>query len=152
MVAVVYLSSKLGLVAGEGLFAVIRKNYSRWFLFTVLAGVLIGNVIEAGADIGGMAAALNLLIPLPIGVIVVITGLLSWLSKSGALILSSRSARTSRTRSCAARIVHPNHSLRQRFADHDCRFYWDLTFCLPLYMANRTKKLRRRSQPEEGGY
>ncbi|HEX4164427.1 MAG TPA: divalent metal cation transporter [Bryobacteraceae bacterium] len=74
MVAVVYLSSKLGLVAGEGLFAVIRKQYSRWFLFTVLAGVLIGNVIEAGADIGGIAAALNLLIPLPIGIIVVITG------------------------------------------------------------------------------
>jgi len=74
MVAVVYLSSKLGLVAGEGLFAIIRKNYSRWFLFTVLTGVLVGNVIEAGADIGGMAAALNVLIPLPISSIVVITG------------------------------------------------------------------------------
>ncbi|MGA8029389.1 MAG: divalent metal cation transporter [Bryobacteraceae bacterium] len=76
MVAVVYLSSKLGLVCGQGLFAVIRKNYSRWFLFTVLAGVLIGNTIEAGADIGGMAAALNLLIPIPIGGIVVAVGLL----------------------------------------------------------------------------
>jgi Mn2+/Fe2+ NRAMP family transporter len=75
MVAVVYLSSKLGLVAGEGLFAIIRKNYSRWFLFAVLAGVLIGNVIEAGADIGGMAAALNVVIPVPISAIVVITGL-----------------------------------------------------------------------------
>ena len=75
MVAVVYLSSKLGLVTGEGLFGVIRGRYSRWFLFTVLIGVLIGNVIEAGADIGGMAAALNVLIPLPIGVIVVVTGL-----------------------------------------------------------------------------
>jgi NRAMP (natural resistance-associated macrophage protein)-like metal ion transporter len=74
MVTVVYLSSKLGLVAGEGLFAIIRKNYSRWFLYTVLAGVLIGNIIEAGADIGGMAAALNLLIPIPIGAIVVVTG------------------------------------------------------------------------------
>jgi Mn2+/Fe2+ NRAMP family transporter len=75
MVAVVFLSSKLSLVTGEGLFAVIRRHYSRWFLFTVLTGVIIGNVIEAGADIGGMAAALNLLIPLPIGVIAVITGL-----------------------------------------------------------------------------
>jgi NRAMP (natural resistance-associated macrophage protein)-like metal ion transporter len=74
MVAVVYLSSKLGLVTGEGLFAIIRKNYPRWFLFAVLTAVLIGNVIEAGADIGGMAAALNLLVPLPIGVIVLITG------------------------------------------------------------------------------
>jgi NRAMP (natural resistance-associated macrophage protein)-like metal ion transporter len=75
MVAVVYLSSKLGLVTGEGLFAVIRRRYSRWFLLTVLTGVIVGNLIEAGADIGGMAAALNLLIPSPIGVIVVITGL-----------------------------------------------------------------------------
>jgi Mn2+/Fe2+ NRAMP family transporter len=36
----------------------------------------IGNIIEAGADIGGMAAALNLVIRIPIGVIVVIVGLL----------------------------------------------------------------------------
>jgi NRAMP (natural resistance-associated macrophage protein)-like metal ion transporter len=75
MVAVVYLSSKLGLVTGEGLFAVIRHRYSRWFLFTVLAGVIIGNLIEAGADIGGMGAALSLLIPLPVTAIIVTTGL-----------------------------------------------------------------------------
>jgi Mn2+/Fe2+ NRAMP family transporter len=74
MVGVVYLSSKLGLVSGQGLFAVIRAHYSRWFLYTVLAAVLVGNTIEAGADIGGMSAALNLLIPIPIGAIVPITG------------------------------------------------------------------------------
>jgi NRAMP (natural resistance-associated macrophage protein)-like metal ion transporter len=77
MVGVVYLSSKLGLVTGQGLFAVIRQHYSRWFLFTVLAGVVIGNLIEAGADIGGMAAALNVVIPVPIGAMVVIVGLIA---------------------------------------------------------------------------
>jgi NRAMP (natural resistance-associated macrophage protein)-like metal ion transporter len=76
MVAVVYLSSKLGLVSGQGLFAVIRSNYSRWFLYTVLVGVLIGNTIEAGADIGGMAASLNIFIPIPIAAIVVSVGLI----------------------------------------------------------------------------
>ncbi|MBV9744283.1 MAG: divalent metal cation transporter [Acidobacteriia bacterium] len=76
MVAVVYLSSKLGLVSGQGLFAIIRQHYSRWFLFSVLTGVIIGNIIEAGADIGGMAAALNIVIPIPVGVIVVVVGLL----------------------------------------------------------------------------
>lgn len=76
MVAVVYLSSKLGLVSGEGLFAIIRSRYSRGFLFTVLTGVLIGNVIEAGADIGGMAAAVNLLVPIPIGWLAILIGLL----------------------------------------------------------------------------
>jgi Mn2+/Fe2+ NRAMP family transporter len=75
MVAVVYLSSKLGLVSGEGLFAVIRRHHSRRFLFTVLAGVLIGNTIEAGADIGGIAASLNLVLHVPIGVLVVAVGL-----------------------------------------------------------------------------
>ncbi|HPQ17349.1 MAG TPA: divalent metal cation transporter, partial [Bryobacteraceae bacterium] len=63
MIAVVYLSSKLGLVGGEGLFAKIRTHYSRWILYPALIGVLISNTIEAGADLGGMAAALGLLIP-----------------------------------------------------------------------------------------
>jgi NRAMP (natural resistance-associated macrophage protein)-like metal ion transporter len=76
MVAVVYLSSKLGLASGQGLFAIIRRHYSRWFLGTILIGVLIGNVIEAGADIGGIAAALNIIIHFPIGWIVVVVGVL----------------------------------------------------------------------------
>jgi NRAMP (natural resistance-associated macrophage protein)-like metal ion transporter len=72
MFAVVYLSAKLGQVAGEGLFAVLRKHYPRWLLYPTLAAVLIGNTIESGADLGGIAAAVNLVIPLPIGVIVVL--------------------------------------------------------------------------------
>lgn len=65
MIAVVYLSGKLGMVTGEGLFSVLRRRSPRWLLFLVLVGVIIGNIIEAGADIGGMAAALGLLVPLP---------------------------------------------------------------------------------------
>src|SRR4051794_36706753 len=38
MVAVVYLSSKLGQVAGEGLFGVIRRHYSKWVLYPALIG------------------------------------------------------------------------------------------------------------------
>lgn len=71
MFAVVYLSSKLGQVTGQGLFAVIRENYPRWLLYVALVGVLTGNIIEAGADIGGMAAALNIVVPIPIPWIVV---------------------------------------------------------------------------------
>lgn len=74
MVAVVYLSSKLGQVTGKGLFDVIRDHYPRWVLQTALIGVVIGNTIEAGADIGGMAAAVGVLAPgVPLGVIVVPT-------------------------------------------------------------------------------
>jgi NRAMP (natural resistance-associated macrophage protein)-like metal ion transporter len=76
MFAVVYLSAKLGQVAGEGLFAVIRRHYSRWVLYPALVGVLIGNTIEAAADLGGMAAALNLFVPLPIPLLVVMIALI----------------------------------------------------------------------------
>jgi Mn2+/Fe2+ NRAMP family transporter len=72
MFAVVYLCSKLGQVAGKGLFAVIRDHYPRWLLYSCLVGVLIGNIIEAGADLGGMAAALNVIVPVPIGAMVVL--------------------------------------------------------------------------------
>ncbi len=65
MYAVVYLSSKLGQVAGMGLFDVIRAYYPRWILYPTLIGVMIGNTIEAGADLGGMAAAMQVLVPLP---------------------------------------------------------------------------------------
>jgi NRAMP (natural resistance-associated macrophage protein)-like metal ion transporter len=75
MYATVYLCSKVGQVTGEGLFAVIRKHYPRWLLFSILACALIGNVIEAGADIGGMSAALRLLIPIPHWLLVLATGI-----------------------------------------------------------------------------
>ncbi len=65
MVAVVYLSGKLGQVTGQGLFCVVRAHFSRKLLFTILVGVIIGNTIEAGADIGAMAAAFGILIHLP---------------------------------------------------------------------------------------
>src|SRR5688572_12044471 len=42
MFAVVYLSSKLGQVSGQGLFGVIRDHYPRWILYPALIGVLIG--------------------------------------------------------------------------------------------------------------
>ncbi|MDA9496326.1 Nramp family divalent metal transporter [Bradyrhizobium sp. CCBAU 11357] len=70
MFAVVYLSSKLGQVSGKGLFHVIKDHYSSWVLWPTLIGVLVGNTIEAAADLGGMAAALGLFVPLPAPVIV----------------------------------------------------------------------------------
>ena len=71
MYAVVYLSAKLGQVSGRGLFQAIKDYYPRWVLYSTLVGVLIGNTIEAGADLGGMAAALNLFVPVPIPWLVV---------------------------------------------------------------------------------
>lgn len=75
MYTTVYLCSKLGQVAGEGLFAVIRRHYSRWILFPILLCALIGNIIEAGADLGGMSAALHLFLPVPPWLLVVCIGI-----------------------------------------------------------------------------
>jgi Mn2+/Fe2+ NRAMP family transporter len=73
MFVVVYLSAKLGQVSGKGLFDVIRDRYPGWILNCALIGVLIGNTIEAGADIGAMAAAINLFVNVPVPWIVVPT-------------------------------------------------------------------------------
>lgn len=74
MFAVVYLSAKLGQVSGRGLFAVIRDRYPPAVLRVTLIGVIVGNTIEAAADIGGIAAALELLVPVPRTFIVLFTG------------------------------------------------------------------------------
>src|SRR5688572_31862989 len=71
MCAVVYLSAKLGQVSGKGLFQVIKDHYPRWILYPALIGVLIGNTIEAGADIGGMSEALGVLIPIPRPIVII---------------------------------------------------------------------------------
>ncbi|HEX2494728.1 MAG TPA: Nramp family divalent metal transporter [Steroidobacter sp.] len=71
MYAVVYLSAKLGQVSGKGLFEVIHDHYPRWLLYATLIGVLIGNTIEAAADLGGMAAAITMFVPLPAPLVVV---------------------------------------------------------------------------------
>jgi NRAMP (natural resistance-associated macrophage protein)-like metal ion transporter len=65
MFAVVYLSSKLGQVTGKGLFRVVRERYPKWVMWPMLIGVLAGNTIEAAADIAGMAASLNIFLPVP---------------------------------------------------------------------------------------
>jgi Mn2+/Fe2+ NRAMP family transporter len=76
MFTVVYLSSKLGQVSGRGLFQVIRDYMPRWVLYATLIGVMLGNTIEAAADLGGMAAAINLFVPLPIPLIVIPIGVI----------------------------------------------------------------------------
>jgi Mn2+/Fe2+ NRAMP family transporter len=70
MVVVVYLSAKLGRVYGKGLVAAIRDQYPPWVLYPIMAGAFIGNIIEAAANLGGIGAALGLVIPVPVSVIV----------------------------------------------------------------------------------
>ncbi|HWT40698.1 MAG TPA: divalent metal cation transporter [Dongiaceae bacterium] len=72
MVAVQEACMRIGAVTGKGLAAIIRENYSKKLLFTMVALVLIANTFNIGADIGAMASSMQLLLPaVPIGLIAV---------------------------------------------------------------------------------
>src|SRR5215468_9844774 len=70
MAAVQFICAKIGMVAGEGLGSVLRKNYSRKIVYPAVIGLVVANTINAGADIGAIAAALNLFLPIPIGILI----------------------------------------------------------------------------------
>ena len=60
MAAVQLMCARLGMVTGMGLAAVIRKRYSRWILWPACALLLIANTFNIGADLGGMADAMQM--------------------------------------------------------------------------------------------
>ncbi|MDB5010053.1 MAG: iron transporter [Mucilaginibacter sp.] len=72
MIAVQEACARIGLVTGKGIAAVVKDNYSRAVLYGVVGLVVVANVINIGADIGAMAAAAQLLIPLPFIVLTLI--------------------------------------------------------------------------------
>src|SRR5215469_6173299 len=65
LVGVQEACSRIGAVTGKGIAAVVREHFSKPVLYVVVVLVLIANTINIGADIGAMAAAANLLFPLP---------------------------------------------------------------------------------------
>lgn len=71
MAAVQYLCAKLGMVSGRGLAGVLRHHYPRWVLYPSILLLVVANTINAGADIGAIAAAVNLLVPIPIAWMIV---------------------------------------------------------------------------------
>ena len=70
MIAALLTCARIGMVSGMGLAAVLRRHYARNLLYLTVIGLVIENTINAGADIGAIAAAINLLIPIPIAVLV----------------------------------------------------------------------------------
>jgi Mn2+/Fe2+ NRAMP family transporter len=64
-VAVQEATARLGLVTGRGLAALLRERFSRPVLLGAVALVAVANTFNIGADIGSMAAAAGLLVPLP---------------------------------------------------------------------------------------
>src|SRR6202158_2389602 len=71
MIAVQLTCARIGMGTGMGLAAVLRRHYSRSLMYVAVFALVAANTINAGADIGAVAAALNLLIPVPIAVMIV---------------------------------------------------------------------------------
>lgn len=71
MASVQYVCAKIGLVTGRGLAGVLRKHYPRALLYPAVFALVAANTLNAGADIGAIAAGLNLLVPVPAVVLIV---------------------------------------------------------------------------------
>jgi NRAMP (natural resistance-associated macrophage protein)-like metal ion transporter len=85
MTAVQLMCARLGMVAGEGLAAIIRRRYSRWVLWGACALLVTANVVNIGADLSGMAEAMEMMTGLHAVVwtplfALLIVALLVWLS------------------------------------------------------------------------
>ncbi len=65
MAAVQLMCSRLGMVSGCGLAAVVRKRYSRWVLWGACLLLIVANVINIAADLGGMAEATEMVTGIP---------------------------------------------------------------------------------------
>lgn len=61
MAAIQLMCARLGMVTGCGLASVIRSRYSRWVLWFACALVVIANVFNIGADLGGMADGMQMI-------------------------------------------------------------------------------------------
>jgi NRAMP (natural resistance-associated macrophage protein)-like metal ion transporter len=75
LLAVQESCARIGAVTGKGLAAVIKDNYSRKLLYASVVLVVIANVINIGADLGAMAAAMRLLIPVSFSLIAIVFAL-----------------------------------------------------------------------------
>lgn len=65
MTAVQEACARIGAVTGKGIAAVIREHYSKKALYAAVWLVVLANTINIGADIGAMAEAAHLIVPLP---------------------------------------------------------------------------------------
>jgi len=80
MTAMQEMCGRIGLVTGKGLSGIIRQYYAKPLLYGAVFLLAVANIINIGADLGAMAAAVGLLVPLRffwlLLVITVVTGAL----------------------------------------------------------------------------
>ena len=77
MIGIQTVSARIGRVTGHGLAANVRHHYPAWLLYTIVGLLLVANTVNIAADLGAMAAALQLLIGGASHLYIVFFGLLS---------------------------------------------------------------------------
>ena len=65
MCAIQMISADIGRVTGKGLAANMRRHYSSWLLYPLVFLLILANLINLGADLGAMGAAIGLILPGP---------------------------------------------------------------------------------------
>jgi NRAMP (natural resistance-associated macrophage protein)-like metal ion transporter len=65
MAAIQLVCARIGLVTGRGLAGAVRQHYPRWLLLGACSILLVANVFNIAADLGGMAEAAAMLTGLP---------------------------------------------------------------------------------------
>ena len=68
MMGVQEACARIGMVTGKGITANVKTHYNPKVVYLSVALLVIANVINIGADIGAMAAAARLVLPLPFAV------------------------------------------------------------------------------------
>jgi len=99
MIVIQEISARIGCVTGRGIADNLRRHYRPWLGRTIVSLLLVANVINLGADVGAMGAALKLLLggnarlyTVGFGILCIVTeifvsyaqyaGLLKWLTLS----------------------------------------------------------------------
>lgn len=72
MMAFQEMSARIGALSGCGLAGNIKRHYPAWLLVFIAGIIVITNTLNVGANIYGMAGALNLLLPFPIEALAII--------------------------------------------------------------------------------
>jgi NRAMP (natural resistance-associated macrophage protein)-like metal ion transporter len=69
------MCARIAMVNGEGLAAIMRKQLPRPIAYALASLVIVANTFNLGADIGGMAAATYLVVPVPTEALVFLFGI-----------------------------------------------------------------------------
>ena len=76
MVVIQEVAAEIGCVTGAGIARNLRRHYPRGVLWSMVSLLLIANVVNLGADLGAMGAALALLVGGYVGLYTLLFGIL----------------------------------------------------------------------------